>query len=73
MRGGEHLHTLEDRKGEVFINAVDVVIHFHDLPRSSTEHTAPPRSAHVRLDDILAIGERSISKNLPTITQDLSM
>ena len=73
MRGGVYLHTLEDCKAEAFINTVDVVIHLHDPSRPSTEHTAPPRSAHVRLDDILAIGERSISKNLPTITQDLSM
>ena len=54
MRGGEHLHALEDRKAEAFINAVDVVVHLHDLSRSSTEHTTPPRSTHVQLDDILA-------------------
>ena len=53
-RGGEHLHTLEDRKAKAFINAVDVVIHLHDPPESSTERTAPPRSAHVQLDDVLA-------------------
>ena len=29
-RGGVCLHTLEDRKAEVFINAVDVVVHLHD-------------------------------------------
>ena len=41
-------------KAEAFINAVDVVVHLHDLSRSSTERTTPPRSAHVQLDDILA-------------------
>ena len=39
-------------KAEAFINAVDVVVHLHDPSRSSTEHTAPPRSAHVQLDDV---------------------
>ena len=53
MRGGEHLHTLEDRKAEAFINVVDVVIHLHDPSRSSTERTAPPCTAHVQLDDVL--------------------
>ena len=51
---GEQLHTLEDRKVEAFINAVDVVVHLHDPSQSSTEHMAPPRSAHVQLDDVLA-------------------
>ena len=41
-------------KAEAFINAVDVVVHLHDPPRSSTECTAHPRSAHVQLDDVLA-------------------
>ena len=54
MRGGVYLHTLEDRKAEAFINAVDVVVHLHDPSRSSTESAAPPRSAHVQLDDVLA-------------------
>ena len=39
-------------KAEAFINAVDVVVHLHDPSRSSTEHTTPPRSAHVQLDDV---------------------
>ena len=30
MREGEHLHTLEDRKAEAFMNTVDVVVHLHD-------------------------------------------
>jgi hypothetical protein len=51
---GEHLHTLEDRKAEAFINVVDVVVHLHDPSRSSTERTSPPHSAHVQLDDVLA-------------------
>ena len=54
MSGGEHLHTLEDHKAEAFINAVDIVVHLHDPSRSSTERTAPPCSAHVQLDDVLA-------------------
>ena len=54
MRGGEHLHILEDRKAESFINAGDVVVHLHDPSRSSPERTTPLRSAHVQLDDILA-------------------
>ena len=52
-RGGEHLHTLEDRKAEVFINAVDVVVHLHDPSRSSTKRMAPPRAAHFQLDAVL--------------------
>ena len=51
---GEHLHTREDRKVEAFINAVDVVVHLHGPSRSSTERMAPPRSAHVEIDDVLA-------------------
>ena len=39
-------------KGEAFINAVDVVVRLHDPTDPSTESTAPPRSAHVRLDDV---------------------
>ena len=54
MREGEHLHTLEDRKAKAFINAVDVVVHLRDPSRSSTEHTSPPHSAHIQLDDVLA-------------------
>ena len=41
-------------KEEPFINAVDVVVHLHDPSRSSTERMAPPRLAHVQLDDVLA-------------------
>ena len=39
-------------KAEAFINEVDVVVHLHDPSRSSTERTAPPRSAHVQLGDV---------------------
>jgi hypothetical protein len=48
------LRTLLDKKWKRFINAVDVVVHPHDPFQSSTERTAPLRSAHVQLDDILA-------------------
>ena len=41
-------------KAEAFVNAVDVVVHLHDLSRSSIERTAPPRTAHVHLDGVLA-------------------
>ena len=51
-RGGDHLHTLEDRKEEAFINVVDVVVHLHDPSRSSTGSTTPPCSAHVQHDDV---------------------
>ena len=36
------------------MNAVDAVVHLHDPSRSSTERTAPPRSAHVQLGDVRA-------------------
>ena len=39
-------------KAEAFSNAVDVVERLRDSTDSSTERTAPPRSAHVQLDDI---------------------
>ena len=41
-------------KAEAFINEVDVVVHLHDPSGSSTERMAPPCSAHVQLDDVLA-------------------
>ena len=41
-------------KAEAFINTVDVVIRLHDPTNPSTERTAPPSSAHVQLDDVLA-------------------
>ena len=39
-------------KEEAFSNAVDVVERLRDPTDQSTECTAPPRSAHVQLDDI---------------------
>ena len=39
-------------KSEAFSNAVDVVECLHDPTDPSTECTAPPRSAHVQLDDV---------------------
>ena len=44
--------TLVDRKRKRYNNAVDVVVRLHDPTDPSTEHTAPPRSAHVRLGDV---------------------
>ena len=44
--------TLVDRKRKRYDNAVDVVVRLHDLTDPSTESTAPPRSAHVRLGDV---------------------
>ena len=39
-------------KAEVFINTVDVVECLRDPTDPSTECMAPPRSAHVQLDDV---------------------
>ena len=33
-------------------STVDVVVRLHDPTDPSTEHTAPPSSAHVQLDDV---------------------
>ena len=44
--------TLVDRKRKHYDNAVDVVERIHDPTDPSTEHTAPPSSAHVQLDDV---------------------
>ena len=44
--------TLVDRKRKSYDNAVDVVVHPHDLTDPSTERTAPPSSARVQLDDV---------------------
>ena len=60
-----YLHTLEDRQAEAFINAVDVVVRLHDPTDPSTKRTAPPSSAHVQLDDVLAFSiqeDRRISR-----------
>ena len=39
-------------KAEAFSNTVDVVERLRDPTDPSTEHTAPPCSAHVQLDDV---------------------
>ena len=44
--------TLVDRKRKRFNNVVDVVERLRDPTDPSTERTAPPRSAHVQLDDV---------------------
>ena len=51
-RGECLLRTLVDRKRKRYNNAVDVVVCLHDQPIISAERTAPPRSAHVQLDDV---------------------
>ena len=53
-RGECCLCTHVDRKRKRYINAVDVVARLHDPADPSTESTAPPSSAHVRLGDVLA-------------------
>ena len=50
---GESVSTYPRRlKAEAFSNPVDVVEHLRDPTDPSTEHTAPPRSAHVQLGDV---------------------
>ena len=44
--------TLVDRKRKHYVNVVDVFERLHDPTDPSTERTAPPRSAHVQLDDV---------------------
>ena len=44
--------TLVDRKRKRYDNAVDVVVRLHDPTDPSPEHTAPPRSADIQLDDV---------------------
>ena len=39
-------------KAEAFSNAVDVVECLRDPTDPSTDHTTPPRSAHVQLGDV---------------------
>ena len=50
-RGECSPRTLVDHKWKRYDNAVDVVVRLHDPTDPSTEHTAPPCSAHVQLDD----------------------
>ena len=49
---GECVHVSCRMKVEAFSNAVDVVERLHDPTDPCTERTAPPRSAHVQLDDV---------------------
>ena len=50
---GESVSTYTRRpKVEAFSNGVDVVERLRDPTDPSTERTAPPRSAHVQLDDV---------------------
>ena len=50
---GESVSTYPRRpKAEAFSKAVDVVERLRDPTDPSTECTAPPRSAHVQLDDV---------------------
>ena len=50
---GESVSTYPHRpKAEAFSNAVDVVECLRDLTDPSTEHTAPPHSAHIQPDNI---------------------
>ena len=50
---GESVSTYPRRpKVEAFSNTVDVVERLRDPTDPSTERTAPPRSAHVQLDDV---------------------
>ena len=51
-RGECRPHTLVDRKRKCYDNAIDVVVRLHDPTDPSTEHTAPPSSAHVQLGDV---------------------
>ena len=53
----EECHPLAfaDRKRKRYDNAVDVVVRLHDPTDPSTERTAPPRSAHVQLSDVLRL------------------
>ena len=44
--------TLVDHKRNRYGNAVDVVKRLHDPTDPSTEHMAPPSSAHVQLNDV---------------------
>ena len=53
---GEGVSTYPRRpKAEAFSNTVDVVERLRDPTDPSTKRTAPPRSAHVQLDDALVL------------------
>ena len=78
-RGRVCLRTLVDRKRKRYDNAVDVVVRLHDPTDPSTEGTAPPRSAHVQLGDVLRTldlaeveGEFRQHDNVVTVMMKLS-
>ena len=53
VTSGESVSTYPRRpKAEAFSNVVDVVERLRDPTDPSTKRTAPPRSAHVQLDDV---------------------
>ena len=52
MRGESVSMYPRSPKVEAFSNAVDVVERLCDRTNPSTEHMAPPRSAHIQLDDV---------------------
>ena len=52
MRGESVSMYPRRSKAEAFSSTVDVVERLRDPTDPSTEHTAPPRSAHVQLDDV---------------------
>ena len=52
-RGECSPRTLVDRKRKRYDNVVDVVERLRDPTDPSTEHTTPPHSTHVQLDDAL--------------------
>ena len=52
MRGESVSTYPRSPKAEAFSNAVDVVERLHDPINPSTEHTAPPCSAHIQHDDV---------------------
>ena len=49
---GECVHVPSIPKAEAFSNVVDVVERLRDPTDPSTEHMAPPCSAHFQLDDV---------------------
>ena len=51
-RGRVCPRTLVDRERKRYVNTVDVVERLRDPTDPSTKRTAPPRSAHVQLDDV---------------------
>ena len=51
-RGECRPRTPVDHKQKRYDNMVDVVVCLHDPTDPSTESTAPPRSAHIRLGDV---------------------